>query len=244
MRFIESFWDDEIIGKKSGEIIFDGPNCLEEFAALDLSKFGYVVCKVPVGLLKITEYLETTGFNFIEQQFEVLLNIKRDLFLPERYTRFIDEFEAFESKEDMYRKIIEAEIKKRIFRTDRVFVDFRIPDSENKSVLRYLNWLNGIYSANTRIFLINKKGTNQIVGFHIFQSDAPGCVDALLGGMFSEYASLGLGFIFIYMPLLELKKQGYTRASTRISSNNTVHHHYFNLGYQLHKIYTVFRRIG
>ena len=241
MQIIDAFWEKRNLGVETKEIVLSNSDSLSDIEnginSLSSEK-RYTVVKVPNGRTDFVKLLTNKGFCFVESLFEVSLRIA-DFQLPESLKRFdsllsyrqLVTGEAFER--------LEKEIKKGIFTTDRVALDFGI----DMAAVRYINWIKDEQQAGSEIFEILYE--EEPIGFFTLKNLSNGRYDNFLAGMYHSESNQGLGFSILSKPIIELSRRKAKFYVTHISSNNlAVMRLYFSFGFTPANIVYVMTKLG
>ncbi len=234
MKIVDAVWEQKNLGKKTAEIVIGSVE--DEFNISDLlaveENFEYVVVKVNSQAACRLYPLQESGYKFIETQISLTKNLKRieDNNKLDKISKDI-KFTEVNTYEDFVSTLNELTLD--MFYTDRIALDpeFGVTIA-NK---RYRNWLTDEFnSSRSQIFSIERK--DKKIGFAMAR-DSEESVDILLGGIFSEYQNLGLGYNLIYQPIKYYEALGKKRLNTKVSSNNmNVIKLYMDLGYTINGI--------
>jgi hypothetical protein len=218
MLVIDAFWEKRNLDVETKEIILSESDSLSDIKDVLVSlSYGkqYILAKIPVGKPDFIKLLTDNGFYFVESLIEVSLRIA-DFQLPKSLKRF-DEmltYRKLTSKEDFEK--LELEIKKGIFTTDRIALDYNF--GIDISATRYINWLRDEVQRGGEVFEVLCK--EKPVGFFAFKDLSEGKYDVFLGGMYHNEYAMGLGFSILSKEIIELQKRQAKIYITHISSNN------------------------
>jgi len=230
MKIIETPWEIENLGKKSVEIIIEGLDSISEIEKIfEMNNFEYIVVKTSYKNSVSLQILQHNGFQFIETQISLILNIKDAVLGESKYFAENFGFEKINTKDELNN--ILSNITEGTFSTDRIARDpvFGL-DIANR---RYKNWIrNSFGKSNIEVFSITERGIN--AGFLMTGSSDADEIDLLIGGIYAKYQGSGYGYNFVYQPVKYYISQGKTRIRTKVSSNNlNVIKLYLSLGYKI-----------
>ena len=218
MEIIDAYWEIENLGKRTAEINIEPKDSIEKVKE-DLKRtqdeYEYIVIKVPILNLEINKLLSEMGFYFVETQMSLLRDLQQK-FSNQKMIDFSEKrvrAEKINSVEQMYEEIFES-FDSNMFVTDRIYLDKNFKKGSCEK--RYKNWMLSTFEENELYKLVCFEN---IVGF-FYGSFKDNCYYGLLGGIFSNYKNLGLGFSIIQKPLFEAKRRKKRWFRTKISSNN------------------------
>ncbi|TMV50784.1 GNAT family N-acetyltransferase [Paenibacillus mesophilus] len=232
MELIDAFWEKKNINKSTLEINFKhGDNFDDLFRVLDSHKYDYIVAKVPIVEPSLLKNLQDIGFRFCETQLSLFKNLKKNLNIDNTILKMGEKLQlTYVSSKNELQDIIDN-LRDDMFSTDRIALDhnFGIEISNR----RYKNWIyDEFHNNNTEIIRINKK--DAALGFFMAKLKGDETVQVLLGGVYSQYQGMGLGYSIVLKPIERYLSMGKTIIRTKVSSNNLeVLKLYISMGYQI-----------
>lgn len=215
MRIFEASWEYRNLGVVTyeGEIVSsDSPEDVHD--SLASLPDGYHVMKVPVGEIELMFALEEAGFSFIETSLRVHHNLR--LTEPAGLLKRLIGASSLKilNKAGIYR--VEQEIRKGIFRTDRVSLDPRI--NSERAALRYLNWLRDELEKGAHVHELSVSGRR--AGFFLLRIGEDGVAHSVLSGLYDSSKTPGLGGLLLYWILTEASRRATAGLWSHISTNN------------------------
>ena len=235
MKIVDAVWEKRNIGVETTEITLEKDDSPEEIqSVLDACKAPYQVVKVPPQMVFVNQLLTQNGFFFIETICKLknnTMSIKQD-FITERIKYQMQCHEMNEKE----LKMLFSELDKGIFYTDRIALDpyFSVERAND----RYKGWikdaveqgavvLSVMYKADPICFIIYKQKDTRI--------------DALVGGIYSEYSKGGLGLAAYSKGYEFISENGGKEAYTAVSTNNLASlKSNIAIGYQIYEFEYVF----
>ena len=240
MDIVNCFWEERNLGVKTVEISISPKDFFNEEDIVKIEdEYEYVVIKVPMNHPKYNFGLTKLGYTLIETQLGISKTYKtfdfNDRFIKRLITQISES--VIDSEEDL--EEILSKITPDMFTTDRIYLDDHF--SSDSSCNRYKNWMRTEFQVNTGI--IKKMYYKDInVGFTLSR-EKDGVIKALLGGIFKDYQSLGLGILtpaFHFITANNSNKP-FEKMVTSISSNNfPVIELYNYLGFKLYQMTYVY----
>lgn len=227
MKIIDAVWEKRNLGVSCHEIIFDDKDTLTDIEQNwdKITDREYLVFKVPPTRPDIVELLQSKNFRFIETAMTLYCDLN-DWSLPEKFEMLCKE----SSHEPMNQNDIEkmfAEIRKGIFKTDRVYLDSCF--SHEQAIQRYVNWAKDMIERGVIPYKVLYQ--NEVIGFI--------CGD--LSGVYSSYEKTGSGLFFQYAVIKLFIAAKAPIATVNCSSNNpSVVKLYCELGFKIKKMLYVF----
>lgn len=218
MKIIDAFWEEQNLGLKTCEIVFEeNENITSDKLLNPESKYQYIVVKIPSGDINTVHELERCGYRFIENQFVVTID-PRDI--DNMKKSFIDHFqnvsiEKLTTAEEL--AIILSNISDGLFVYDRISVDpfFR----KEQSLRRLQNWIKDLYNRdNVEIFFLTSKGER--IGFLLVENIKNVKLLITFAGIFNSYKNSGLAFFLVYFTMQLALKKKITKVEAVFSSNN------------------------
>ena len=217
MKVVYCFWEKRNLGCNVAEVSVESTDHFDIKDLEDFSCYDYVVVKVPANKMDFNFGLSQLGYSMIELQMEMQVKIK-DFNYDHKNLRLISEDVDFQQikTEDELNDIL-SKLTTDMFTTDRIHIDPYF--GPELSRIRYVNWLKDEFERNSSVILkLFYKGMN--VGFSMFRGESN--IRGLLGGIYAEYQSLGLGALTTCSLPLYIKKKNLNvkRILGDISSNN------------------------
>lgn len=241
MKWVDCIWEIESIGKRTCEITYDGNDDFNISVLKNLIQdFEYIVVKVPVNNSLINMELADMGFSFIETQMNISKRYK-DFPFDDRLVKQIYP-KAFSRKIEKQQELddIIKRMTPNMFSTDRIYLDPYF--SKGKSCVRYQNWIRSEFEKDTSIITkIIYEGKN--VGFGMGRQTEDGTNYGLLGGIYEEYQSEGLGLMTTSIGFIDAHKENkpFKVMRTSISSNNVPVLQFYNyLNFKIDRMVYVF----
>ena len=244
MKIIDaSPWEMRNLRMNAWEVTLDRSDLTDVLTTIEKlhdSRFdgAYVCIKVPVGNLRIVHALEDDGFRFVETQISLV-----DTFEPSSVLNYAGELGGRigtrvvpKVREEWERVIVR--ITPGMFDTDRIALDPAF--GEDVSCRRYQNWCRDLFdNPDSRMVVTTLDDDDAAFGVHLVKEN--GDYQGVLGGVFAEFKSSGLGAILI--PDAKNRKSG-EKQRTVVSSNNiSVFRLHQNSGRTVYKELYVLRKI-
>ena len=230
MTITEATWEKRNFGMNAYEISLDKKdlrNFNQTFKEIKNQNFknAYVVIKMPVGNLKALHTLEDDGYRFLETRLYLIDHFKPTETTMKFSNRSIIRNDIVPKIREKWEEIIQK-ITPGTFDTDRVSLDPIL--GEEIACKRYQNWCRDLFDNPNSIMYV-RKINGEICGFGIDLADKiSGNVDSILGCIFKEYKSLGIGASWI---------ENTNNIKTAVSSNNLsvtkIHQHAGRIIYKM-----------
>lgn len=235
MKIVDAVWEKRNLNKDTVEITIEKDDSIDYIEkVLSEQKANYQVVRVPDSFFECNEVLTKHGFVFVE----TMCRIKNDL--KKLSMDMINErFKAQMHCEVMGEKDLEnlyADFDNGIFTTDRIAIDphFSIEIANN----RYVGWIHDAMERGSDALNIFYK--DEPAGFMVYKLNGDEA-DVLLGGMYSNFVTKGIG-VAVYSKGYEyIKGRGIKKTFTAVSTNN------FNsvranmaIGYDIYQVDYVF----
>ena len=219
MKFVNCIWELDNLGEHVCEITVSKSDRFEiDLFDSEVSFYDYVVVKVPMTHLDFNFGLTDLGYTMVETQLNISKKYK-DFNFEDKLVRLLyshtDE-RIVTTEEEL--ELILNRITPDMFSTDRIYLD---PHFDNGiSSYRYKNWIRTEFKNNSSI--ISKllyDGT--MVGYSMERFEN-GVLHGLLGGIFEEEQSEGLGLLTACASFISANKYNrpFKIGKTAISSNN------------------------
>lgn len=216
MRVIDAVWEKRNLGVEVQEIVCDGTETANELQEqLSEIRMPYSVLKIPSGSTELLMASQSVGYCFVETAVSLDGKVST-MELPRLYQRFEPLIEVRRAEGEVLDKILQEMEAGDIFETDRIARDPHF--SKQIAGRRYANWTRDELDRGAEAVISYYK--EQPVAFGINLRSEGTVYDAFLGGVFTESANKGLGFLALYANMESIRQQGGTRIVTRVSSNN------------------------
>jgi hypothetical protein len=218
MKIIDAFWEEQNLGLKACEIIFDKKDrILSYIQANPESRYRYIVVKVPSDELHLVHELEDIGFKFIENQFIVTMDPSNINEMDESFLTHFPEMSVKKVTKSYEIEIINSNIAEGMFVNDRISVDPCF--SKEQSLKRLQNWISELYNKkNAEIYFLVKKEQN--AGFLVLESIDDHKVLITFAGLFNLFKNSGIAFFLVYFTMKLALKQKKSKVEAIFSSNN------------------------
>lgn len=241
MELREAFWEKRNLGMDTLEINFGNKDIIDDNLENVLSRYGYIVAKVPCGNIKLLHQLEDVGFRFIETQIGLSKTIGRHYQTPDIYKRVSGKIRIKQVLTENDLNLVLEEINKGIFETDRIALDIFF--GKEYAANRYCNWIKDeLSTGKSRLFVI-VYGSNTI-GFFLLENANDRKSSIVLGGIYNNYKNFGFGFSFIDESIKLSVAEGKSLVYAKVSSNNLpILKLYSAFGFNISDISYVLRRI-
>lgn len=214
MKIVDAVWEKRNLNTKTVEITLEEADGIEEIKkTLKEQDASYQVIRVPASRYDYNEIMTQFGFVFIETICSMkndMKNLKLDMISERMKSQMVCEIMTSADIQVMYK-----DFENGIFTTDRIAVDphFSV-ELANK---RYIGWIGDALERGATALNIYYK--NQPAGFVVYKADGD-IADVLLGGMYSDFVTKGIG-VAVYSKAYEyIKEQGIKKTFTAVSTNN------------------------
>lgn len=218
MDIIEAFWDQQITGLKTCEVLFKTGETYEDYLKKDLEReFQFIVVKIPVGNLKLVHKLEDAGYRYLENQLCLSFESEQIDSINLKWHRL---FEGFGYKSVITQSEIASiteQVSLNMFEADRFSQDplWR----KDFSSQRYINWINNLFlMENVKIFIMVKN--EKEVGFFAVKKETDKINSCPIAGIYNHYKFAGYIFVLVWYILDISRRMGMDKFITSISSNN------------------------
>jgi hypothetical protein len=236
MKVIDAYWEKRNLDVDCVEIIIEKTDTIEDLRIINqIANNKYVVVKVPSVNFEVNNYLSELGFVFIECSLNLEINIK-NLVLSDLQKRINNDISYCEMEisdlDELYN-----EIKKGLFKTDRVNLDSKF--NKEQSSIRYINWIKDELDRKSKIYKVKYK--NEIIGFFSLKSISEEIYYPFLAGLYSKFSNSGLGFTLLTKPIEEIASKHGKKIITFVSSNNLpILRNHLDLGFKISELCYVF----
>ncbi|WP_107839171.1 GNAT family N-acetyltransferase [Metasolibacillus meyeri] len=219
MKKVDAYWEKQNFNKKVLEVEFEMDDSLDCLGTLqgDFLNYNYIVAKVPKCKIELLHELEEFGFRFVETQMEMAMNLRKLNKSLQLTMKKVDKlkFEIVNNIEHLERVL--AQIDEDLFVTDRISLD---PLLGNKIAhKRYINWIRDSFDREDTL-IIEVLDKEDRVGFFYFTEKDNQIIQAVLASVYKTFRRRGVGLEFLQQALYWLVEMGYTKATTKVSSNN------------------------
>lgn len=215
MKIVDAYWEQRNLGVTCVELIVDQGDTVESIIAeLAGLKAQYQVVKMPVGRYDLMREAEKAGFSFIEGSLQVVHNLQNI-----KSTGVLQRFNDSIIYEEMSQTDVDrlySEIRKGIFRTDRIYLDAAF--AKEQAAERYIYWLQDELKRGGQLYKLVYKA--DAIGFFIFQETPDGGSYPFLSGLYESTKTPGLGNILLHKIIKEAARRGLKNISSFISTNN------------------------
>lgn len=220
MKVIDCIWDLKNLDRKTIEVVVsrDDKYNVAELQKV-ISDFEYIVVKVPMNMTDFNYGLSTLGFSLVETQMNISKRYKDfpfdDRLVKQVYPKaFLRRIEKQQELDDIIERMTPN-----MFSTDRIYLDSHF--SKGQSCIRYQNWIRSEFEQGASVITeIIYEGKN--IGFGMERQTEDGTKYGLLGGIYEEYQSEGLGLMTTSIGFINAHKENkpFKVMRTSISSNN------------------------
>ena len=236
MKIINAVWEKRNLGVDCNEIEIEFGDTVEIIKKKSADfETEYTVIKVPIGMVEISNYLQSSGYTFIE----LMTSCYNKGIIPQLsplQKRIIESVKCIKMNEEDKKKLFE-EVNSGMFIYDRVSLDSKFTEHQANS--RYLGWISDDLNLGSKLFKLEYK--NQAIGFFSLKHKGKASYVTNLGGLYPSFKKSGFGIVILYHTIKEAIQEGAKKIFTAFSSNNrgaaSIH---FSLGLVLHKQYYVF----
>lgn len=175
-----------------------------------------VVCKIPIEDIKSVHFLESYGFNIIEVQARLTLILKKE-YDTLRYNFTLIEVDNNNDLEEA------LNIAGTTFTDDRYSIDPYLNSIAMKNISgeRYRRYtLKSFQMIDERLYVLKRSNNNEVLalGTHQIFNEKEALLFNL--GVKNSYKNMGIGVIFEYFRLNQLRKDGIKKVITHISLRN------------------------
>ncbi|MBR5914412.1 MAG: hypothetical protein IKZ58_08625 [Selenomonadaceae bacterium] len=206
MKIIDATWEKRNLGVTCYEIEFSNEDKLSDIES-NREKFferQYVVLKVPNNRADISAYVQSQGAKYIESLITFQCDL-RNWKLPDSL-KDLCALSSYAPMNDDDIEVMFSEIRKGIFKTDRVYLDPYF--TKEQAAQRYVNWSKDMLKQGYTPYKILYQGVT--VGFYLHA----------LAGVYSKFLGTGMGMFVQYACIDSSIKAGRTKAYAVVSSNN------------------------
>ena len=229
MKIVDAVWEQRNLGVTCYEITFDTRDSLDDIKARwdELTDRQYLVFKVPPKRAEIVAFIQSRGFRFIEVSMNMYCDL-RDWTLKDEFKPICEQCTYAPMNDDDIQTMF-TEIKRGIFKTDRVYLDPYF--THEQAAQRYVNWAQDMIRRGVIPHKVMYQG--ETVGFF--------CGD--LSGVYSSFENSGFGFLIQCAGIKKASDDGKKFSTAKYSSNNpSVLNVIIALGYRIKTMEYVFIR--
>ncbi len=218
MKVIDAYWEKRNLGVDVIEVSCDASD-EPDVVCTELEKITvpYSVVKIPSGCMELLLSAQKCGYSFVETSFEIEGDIRKTA-MPKIYERFLPYISIEEASDEMIEKALLEVCRGEIFATDRIALDPMF--SKEIAGLRYYNWAQDALRDGAIMEIAYYKGLPTVFMLSKALKDDCNVYDGLIGGVFSEFANKGMGYLVTQCEIDICKKNGGKKCMTRVSSNN------------------------
>ena len=206
MKIVDATWEQKNLGVTCYEVTFERGDKLSDVEN-NRDKFSerqYLVLKVPNYRPDIAAIVQSWGAKYIETAITFQCDL-RTWQLPESL-KDICALSSYEPMNDADIEVMFDEIRKGIFKTDRVYLDPYF--THEQAAQRYVNWSRD---------MLNKGHLPCKV---MYCGETIGFFNEALSGVYSKFTGAGMGLLIQYSCIDVVRHIGKTKAEAVVSSNN------------------------
>lgn len=220
LRFAPIPWDSALYGFPVYKLNCQdtSPQALTEylprwFAQIPSQTACLIFCTTPPGAVAMAQALAAQDFYPVETMMEFHLALRHfNAIIRQPAQR-----ERLRMAQPADRPRVE-EIAAAAFAADRYHLDPNLPSA--KADRRFRDWVGRSFAANEPIFLLEDTDSGRVLGFIQCRPITEHSMDVTLGSVDREIQRSGAGVLMYQLMFLELKRQGYREAITRVSLHN------------------------
>ena len=206
MKIIDATWEQRNLGVTCYEVVFDRDDKVSDIER-NWDKFlerQYLVFKVPVNRPDIAAFVQSCGAKYIETAITFHCDL-RTWQLPESL-KDICALSSYAPMNEDDIKVMFEEIRKGIFKTDRVYLDPRF--TREQAAQRYINWSKDMLNSGNVPCKVMYLG--ETIGFF----------NDKLSGVYSKFTGTGMGLFIQYSCIDVARYIGKNKDKVVVSSNN------------------------
>ena len=221
MNVIDAFWEERNLGVTCYEIQMERSDTAESAAdTLDrLEQRQYMVVKIPSSRYDLVPLIQSRGYAFIETAIALETNYRRMGYrppvIPQRLQKICGRCSWGPMNEADLAQL-SKEIKKNIFKTDRIYIDPAF--TKEQAAHRYDLWVKDLVKQGHIPYKVELD--QKIIGFFVDKPVAHKVYQGILGGIYTEYEYMGLGYVCDYAGFMSALERGMERCVTSVSGNN------------------------
>lgn len=211
MKIIDCYWEQANLDCRVAEVTISTNETLstDTFQTLE-NNYDYIVLKLPVGNFANYDQVTKAHYTFIETQLSIQKKMDNWNLNP-KDKKLLSFFSAVEVTDKMDMEEVLAKINKKMFTTDRIFLDPIF--GPEYSTRRYRNWTRTAFEQGAILHKYYYK--NQEIGYGLSKYENK-TIYGLLGG---AYEGEGMGLI-VPAGVLFIKNRQVDWFKTKISTNN------------------------
>jgi hypothetical protein len=245
VKILSTFWDDEILDKKTSEIKILADKDFIEIDSLFNLDSEYIVLKINPKFQRYYLNFVSKTFYQIESQIEIVYENVELFDIHNFFSKSkLEEFQFNQVSANKISLITDIISNNLPFTTDRISLDpYFSHELANK---RYIRWINTMVKGDAMAFelALNDKP----IGFSMIKQIDNKNVDLILTAIYDTSKSTGFGLLLLALTLNLLTGRGYKNVYTRNSSNNvnSLKTHLY-LGFKITDVINVFvmhKKIG
>ena len=243
MKIIDAYWDQDITGLKTCDIIFNKTDSYKEFLKEDIDKkYNFSVVKIPAGNIELVHQLEDTGYRYLENQLFLSFNVDQLENINKKWHKLFKDFTYKEVNRHTDLDSIIEKVSDNLFVADRYSKDPLW--GKNISSQRYSNWINILFEKENIMFYKMIKDQKE-VGFFAIRNETDKINSCPIAGIFKEYQYSGYIFVLVWYILKISREMNAKQFITSISSNNINLLSSFSKAfhYRVNAIYVVLRKV-
>lgn len=213
----DAFWEKRNLGVSVYEVVVHEKATLEDLTPIFDIREALIYVKIHCENTAAIERLSQENFVPVENQFSIQKRLQK-FSIPDIYTKTLRFLEPQVIQTIEEAQVIFDELEQDLFTTDRIAVDDHF--GVKIANIRYKNWITDmINSGNFECAVIETKSESVPVAFYINKYDGK-IAHCILGAVFNNYKSRGIGHSFIYFAIENAIKQHCKVLKTHISGNN------------------------
>ena len=216
MKTIDAVWEERNLGVSCYELRMDTNDSLED-VILEYNKLRekqYMVLKIPSSRYDLVQFFQHKGYNFIEAAITLKHDLK-NVTIPRRVLHVCEKC-TWEVMNEQDLQQLSEEIKKNIFKTDRIYIDPEF--TRQQAARRYDLWVKDLVKQGDLPYKVSYAG--EVVGFFLNKEIEPNVFDGLLAATYNAYEGSGMGYCVQYAGIKSALERGAKSYIGHISGNN------------------------
>lgn len=216
MKIIDAVWEQRNLGVTCYEVRLENNDNLKDVIVSykELQEKQYMVVKVPSSRFDLSHYIQKQGYEFIEAAITLKHDLKQ-ITIPDRLMRVCEKC-TWERMNESDLQTLSNEVKKKIFKTDRIYIDPRF--TEEQAARRYDLWIKDLVKKGDVPYKVIYD--KNVVGFFLNKEIEPDIYDGLLAATYSAYEGTGMGYCVQYAGIQSAADKGAKGYMGHISGNN------------------------
>ncbi|MBR1741595.1 MAG: hypothetical protein IJ733_06940 [Lachnospiraceae bacterium] len=216
MRIIDAEWEKRNLGVTCYECVVEKPDKLEEVSETipRLNERDYIVVRIPSVRTDVMPHFQKSGYSFMEAAI-LLENRLSERTFPKKMGKILEKI-TWEQMNSEDLKLLYNEIRKGIFKTDRIVLDPFF--SKDQAAHRYECWTKDLVKGGDIPYKVAYQG--KVVGFFLNKEVKQGVFDGLLAGTYSEYEGSGMGVCIQFAGLEYAREKNGKKYIGHVSANN------------------------